>query len=142
MRCQENLTRIAFLGTALLSCSPESRAQESSWKRDRAREAYSSEVTINLESSRLRYHNRSPYYASCLLSGESARGGASLVDLVLTVCELDNATSCRTEHLYLENPGSLVQCMLSAPPEIAKWSERHPGMKVVRWTCVETDPEI
>ncbi|WEX78917.1 hypothetical protein PYH37_003869 [Sinorhizobium numidicum] len=60
----------------------------------------------------------------------------NLVDLVLTVCELANPTSCRTEHLYFESRGSLVQCMLLAPTEIAKWSERHPGLKIVRWTCV------
>ncbi|PKA45270.1 hypothetical protein CWR43_05685 [Rhizobium sullae] len=60
----------------------------------------------------------------------------NLVDLVLTVCLLANPTSCRTEHLYFESRGSLGQCMILAPAEIAKWSGSHPSLKVIRWTCV------
>lgn len=63
----------------------------------------------------------------------------NIVDLVLTVCLLANPTSCRTEHLYFESRGSLVQCMLLAPAEIAKWTESHPGRKVVRWKCMFPD---
>lgn len=74
MRYRRNLTRLAILGAAFLSWSPESRAQECSWNGDGAKEADSSEVVISLEPNRLSYHNRSPYYASCLLSGESAGG--------------------------------------------------------------------
>jgi len=60
----------------------------------------------------------------------------NLVDLVLTVCLLANPSSCRTEHLYFESRGSLVQCMILAPAEIAKWSGNHPSLKITRWTCV------
>lgn len=59
----------------------------------------------------------------------------NLIDLVLTVCLLSNPTSCRTEHLYFENRGTLSQCMIMAPPEIAKWSQGHPAVKITRWTC-------
>jgi hypothetical protein len=58
-----------------------------------------------------------------------------LVDLVLTVCLIADAKTCRTEHLYFESRGSLTQCMVLAPPEIAKWTEQHPALKVVRWKC-------
>ena len=60
----------------------------------------------------------------------------NLVVLVLTVCTLAKPASCRTEHLYFESRGSLTQCMMLAPAEIAKWSESHPALKVVRWKCV------
>ncbi|AFL53958.1 hypothetical protein ABIE78_006418 [Sinorhizobium fredii] len=63
----------------------------------------------------------------------------NLVDLVLTVCTLADPTSCRTEHLYFESHGSLIQCMMLAPVEIAKWAENHPGLKIVRWKCVFPD---
>ena len=63
----------------------------------------------------------------------------NLVDLVLTVCSLANPTSCRTEHLYFESRGSLFQCMILAPTEIAKWSESHPALKIMRWKCVFPD---
>jgi hypothetical protein len=58
-----------------------------------------------------------------------------LIDLVLTVCLTADPGKCRIEHLYFESRGSLFQCMLLAPPEIAKWSEEHPALKVVRWKC-------
>jgi hypothetical protein len=63
----------------------------------------------------------------------------NLVDLILTVCLLAEPTNCRTEHLYFESRGSLVQCMFLAPGEIARWSERHPKLKVVRWKCAYPD---
>ena len=63
----------------------------------------------------------------------------NLVDLVLTVCLAANANSCRTEHLYFEHNGSLMQCMFRAPTYIAQWTEDHPAFKVVRWKCTFPD---
>ncbi|WEX88656.1 hypothetical protein PZN02_001159 [Sinorhizobium garamanticum] len=65
----------------------------------------------------------------------------NLVALVLTVCMLANPNSCRTEHLYFETRGSLFQCMALAPAEIAKWSENHPTLKIVRWKCSFPDKD-
>lgn len=62
-----------------------------------------------------------------------------LVDLILTVCVAAHPAECRTEHLYFESRGSLVQCMVLAPPEIAKWSKEHPALKVMRWKCAFPD---
>ncbi|MER9793514.1 hypothetical protein [Mesorhizobium sp. M0213] len=58
-----------------------------------------------------------------------------MVDLILTVCLSTNPGNCRDEHLYFESRGSLFQCMFLAPAEIAKWSQEHPRLKVVRWKC-------
>jgi hypothetical protein len=67
---------------------------------------------------------------------DAARGAEmDMVDLVLTVCLTANPGNCRDEHLYFERRGSLLQCMSTAPSEIAKWSLEHPALKVVRWTC-------
>ena len=63
----------------------------------------------------------------------------NLVDLILTVCESAHPTECRVERLHFENRGSLVQCMVLAPSEIAKWSQDHPALKVVRWQCAYPD---
>ena len=49
-----------------------------------------------------------------------------MVDLILTVCLIANPGNCRDEHLYFESRGSLFQCMMLAPSEIAKWSQEHP----------------
>lgn len=59
----------------------------------------------------------------------------NMVDLVLTVCLIANPGNCRDEHLYFESRGSLVQCMVLAPSEIAKWSQEHPKLRVKRWKC-------
>ncbi|MDN5929349.1 MAG: hypothetical protein L0I29_20015 [Hyphomicrobiales bacterium] len=59
----------------------------------------------------------------------------NLVDLILTVCLAANPGQCREEHLHFESHGSLMQCMLRAPPEIAKWLPEHPALKVKRWKC-------
>ncbi|RWN31536.1 hypothetical protein [Mesorhizobium sp.] len=58
-----------------------------------------------------------------------------MVDLILTVCLIANPGNCRDEHLYFESRGSLFQCMMLAPSEIAKWSQEHPTLKVKRWKC-------
>ncbi len=31
--------------------------------------------------------------------------------------------------------GSLMQCMMQAPPYIAAWSESHPSTRVASWRC-------
>ncbi|TIT24074.1 MAG: hypothetical protein E5W81_03180 [Mesorhizobium sp.] len=58
-----------------------------------------------------------------------------MVDLILTVCLSANPGNCRDEHVYFESRGPLFQCMFLAPAEIAKWSQEHPRLKVVRWKC-------
>ena len=63
----------------------------------------------------------------------------NIVDLVLTVCLFASPTSCRNEHLYFESQGSLMQCMVSAPSRIARWSEGRPALKIMRWKCVYPD---
>jgi hypothetical protein len=70
------------------------------------------------------------------MGNRDGKGAAmEMVDLILTVCLTANPTNCREEHLYFESRGSLLQCMLLAPTEIAKWSSEHPALKVVRWRC-------
>lgn len=64
-----------------------------------------------------------------------------MVDLILTVCLSANPGNCRDEHLYFESRGSLFQCMFLAPAEIAKWSQEHPSLKIVRWKCAVPSKE-
>ncbi|MER8387759.1 hypothetical protein NKJ46_14585 [Mesorhizobium sp. M0166] len=64
-----------------------------------------------------------------------------MVDLILTVCLSTNPGNCRDEHLYFGSRGSLFQCMFLAPAEIAKWSQEHPSLKVVRWKCAVPSKE-
>jgi hypothetical protein len=64
----------------------------------------------------------------------------NLVDLILTVCLTAHPGQCRVEHLHFESHGSLMQCMLRAPTEIAKWSQEHPTLKIKRWKCAFPSP--
>jgi hypothetical protein len=64
----------------------------------------------------------------------------NLVDLILTVCLTAHPGQCRVEHLHFESHGSLMQCMLRAPTEIAKWAEEHPTLKIKRWKCAFPSP--
>jgi hypothetical protein len=59
----------------------------------------------------------------------------NLVNLILTVCLVADPSSCRTEKLTFESHGDLKHCMFLAPIEIAKWTEDHPVLTVVRWKC-------
>jgi hypothetical protein len=65
-----------------------------------------------------------------------------LVTLILTVCASADLGACRDEHLNFESRGDLMQCMFLAPAEIAKWSDQHPALKVVRWKCAFPDKGI
>ena len=64
-----------------------------------------------------------------------------VIDLVLTICLISDPSSCREEHLHFENKGNLLNCMFLAPMEIAKWSEEHPKLRVVRWRCAYPSSE-
>jgi hypothetical protein len=66
----------------------------------------------------------------------------NLVNLIMTVCLANEPSSCHTEQLTFESGGDLKQCMFLAPPEIAKWTEQHPALNVVRWKCAIPGNEI
>jgi hypothetical protein len=63
----------------------------------------------------------------------------NMVDLILRVCLAAQPSNCRDEHLLFESRGSLFQCMILAPTEIAKWSAQHPALKIIRWKCAAPD---
>ncbi|TKT69379.1 hypothetical protein [Aquamicrobium sp. LC103] len=59
----------------------------------------------------------------------------NIVELILTICLSGNPGQCREQHIQFEDSGSLTSCMFQAPTYIAKWSEEHPAVRVVRWKC-------
>ncbi|WP_036262127.1 hypothetical protein [Methylocapsa aurea] len=58
-----------------------------------------------------------------------------LIELILTVCSLAQPSACEERQLSLIDQGSLMQCMLQAPPKIAQWADGHPNSQVVKWRC-------
>jgi hypothetical protein len=58
-----------------------------------------------------------------------------LIELILTVCSMAQPAACEERNLAFIDQGSLMQCMLQAPPTIAQWADAHPNRQVVKWRC-------
>jgi len=58
-----------------------------------------------------------------------------LIEVIMTVC-LSQAAACEEKHLqFIDQGGSLTQCMMKAPIYMAAWSAEHPGRNIVKWRC-------
>jgi hypothetical protein len=58
-----------------------------------------------------------------------------VIAILLTVCLIGDPGTCRDYKIILTPGVTLTQCLMTAPPHIAKWSEEHPGWHVERWQC-------
>ena len=58
-----------------------------------------------------------------------------MIELILTVCALNAPTQCDEQRLQFVSQGSLMQCMMQAPPYVAAWSVEHPASRIARWRC-------
>jgi hypothetical protein len=58
-----------------------------------------------------------------------------MIELILTVCALSAPGRCEEQKLQFVSQGSLMQCMMQAPPYVAEWSGEHPASRVMRWRC-------
>jgi hypothetical protein len=58
-----------------------------------------------------------------------------MIELILTVCALNAPSQCDEQKLQFISQGTLMQCMMQAPPYIAQWSDQHPATRVTRWRC-------
>ncbi|MGA0533171.1 hypothetical protein [Hansschlegelia sp. KR7-227] len=55
------------------------------------------------------------------------------VTIVLSVCLVANAATCRQERI--EFTGSPMACVVSAQPIVAEWGADHPEWRVTSWKC-------
>lgn len=58
-----------------------------------------------------------------------------MVTIVISACLVADPNVCRTQNIPLEAHWDLTRCAMYAPPHFAKWEERHPKWRVVRWKC-------
>jgi hypothetical protein len=58
-----------------------------------------------------------------------------VIAILLTACLIGEPTTCRDDKIALLPGVSLTQCLMTALPQLAKWSEEHPGWHVERWQC-------
>lgn len=57
-----------------------------------------------------------------------------MIELVLTICLLDDARKCREEALTFADV-SLLTCAIGAPPIAAQHMETRPRWYLARWSC-------
>ena len=58
-----------------------------------------------------------------------------MIAILFTVCLVADPGTCRDHKITLLPGVTVIQCLMRAPPQIAKWSEEHPGWHVERWQC-------
>jgi len=59
-----------------------------------------------------------------------------LIELLFTACSILHPTECREVNFqFIDQGGSLAQCMQQAPPYMARWASEHEDLRVVRWRC-------
>ena len=61
--------------------------------------------------------------------------GQIMIAIILSACLMNDASVCRDHRIQLLPHVSQMQCMMTAQPQIARWSEEHPQWRVVRWKC-------
>ena len=64
-----------------------------------------------------------------------------VIAILLTVCLIGDPGTCRDYKITLTPGVTLTQCLMNAPPHIARWSEEHPGWHIERWQCGNANRE-
>ena len=58
-----------------------------------------------------------------------------MMELLLVVCLHVSPDRCEERSIGLYPQMSAMACLQQAQPQIAAWSETHPGLRVARFTC-------
>ncbi|MET4126830.1 hypothetical protein [Roseovarius sp. MBR-6] len=57
-----------------------------------------------------------------------------MVELLFIACLSVNPTECNEQRLIFGDM-TPARCMAAAQPELARWSELHPELRINRWRC-------
>ena len=58
-----------------------------------------------------------------------------MMELLLIVCLQVSPDRCEERSIGLYPEMTAMACLMQAQPQIAVWSETHPGLRVARFTC-------
>ena len=58
-----------------------------------------------------------------------------MMELLLIVCLQVSPDRCEERSIGLYPAMTAMACLMQAQPQIAVWSETHPGLRVARFTC-------
>ena len=55
--------------------------------------------------------------------------------IIISACLASDPATCKDYRVPLDASVDPTNCMMHAPPHIAKWSTDHPGLVITRFTC-------
>ena len=58
-----------------------------------------------------------------------------MMELILIVCLQAAPERCEERSIGLYPDMTATACVMQGQPQIATWTETHPGLRVSRWTC-------
>ena len=58
-----------------------------------------------------------------------------MLELVIVACLLSSPEHCEERVVLYDAQVGLHTCMMSAQPELARWTAAHPAFRVSRWAC-------
>ena len=58
-----------------------------------------------------------------------------MMELVLTVCAVAQPSACLDQRMLFDQNSTPRQCMMSAPPFIARWAGQHRQWFIRSWKC-------
>jgi hypothetical protein len=58
-----------------------------------------------------------------------------MIAVILSACLVNDPSVCREYRIPLASNISAMQCLVTAMPHVAQWTEEHPHWRVVRWQC-------
>lgn len=65
-----------------------------------------------------------------------------MIELLVVVCLSAAPDRCEERSVGLYPDLSLLTCVMQGQPEIAAWIDRHPELRVQRWTCRDSATRI
>lgn len=58
-----------------------------------------------------------------------------MIELLFVACLKTLPSACEERSLLHLAEVGVEQCLMQAQPQLAAWSEAHPNLRVVRWSC-------
>ncbi|WP_118133503.1 hypothetical protein [Oceanicella sp. SM1341] len=58
-----------------------------------------------------------------------------MIELIFVACLQSSPSHCEQNAVQYAEPISAMACAMGAQPELAKWSETHPGWTIAQWKC-------
>ena len=65
-----------------------------------------------------------------------------MMELLVVVCLQAAPDHCEERSIGLFPEMSAMACMMQGQPQIAVWSEAHPGLRVARWSCRDSATRV